>query len=335
MLPVIDLHCDLLASIEANANSLNFSSPETNCSLPQLQKGGVCVQTLAIFSDDSQKGVECAKRQLQLYQKLLNTHTDALSFQHPIDRAKLSFLLSIENASCLATEEEPLQKAFDRLLFCSAFTRVLYVSLTWNFENRFGGGAGSSIGLKPDGKELLQFLDHKQIAIDLSHASDPLAYEILEYIDKKGLAITPIASHSNLRSIKNEARNLPDDLAKEIMRRGGVIGLNFIKKFIGSSKEDFFDHIHHALELGGGDALCLGADFYGALDLPEKKWENEKESTYFPEFSNASCYPEFFSFLQEDLWADVVEKIAYKNAESFLSRKGFFSKVYREQETAF
>jgi membrane dipeptidase len=320
MVPIIDFHCDLLGSIEGNQGRLHFSSPETNCSLPQLKEGGVHRQTLALFTADPCKGAQAAEAQVDWYRRLLEQHKE-----------EPSFFLAIENASCLVTEKEPLDKAFERLQAFSDVERILYVSLTWNFENRFGGGTHEKAGLKADGKELLQFLNEKKIAIDLSHASDPLAYDILEYIDQKKLSLTPIASHSNFRSVHPAKRNLPDDLAMEIMRRGGVIGLNFVKKFVGSSQEAFVDHIHHALELGGGDALCLGADFYGALQAPGI--ENDKESPFFSAFSNASCYQHFLSFLKEELWSDLVEKIAYKNAESYLLRKGLITTVYQRKES--
>ncbi len=59
--------------------------------------------------------------------------------------------------------------------------------MTHHTENRFGGGNFSEVGLKEDGKVLLDYLTDKNIVIDLAHTSDALAFGILNYIDHKKL----------------------------------------------------------------------------------------------------------------------------------------------------
>ena len=118
---------------------------------------------------------------------------------------------------------------------------LFYIGLTHHLENRFGGGNFSKAGLKDDGKALLDYLDNKQIAVDFSHTSDALAYDILEYISKKNLKIPILASHSNYRPNFDHPRNLPDDIAKEIINQKGLIGLNFVRAFVNNKhSEDGF-----------------------------------------------------------------------------------------------
>ena len=132
------------------------------------------------------------------------------------------------------------------------------MSLTWNGENRFGGGDGAHIGLKEDGKRLLDWMDEKRIPVDLSHASDLLAHEIIEYIDKKNLSLPVLASHSNFRKIHGTSRNLPDSIAQEIIRKKGVIGINLFMPFVGMDfPKNLVNHIEYGLKLGGDNALCL------------------------------------------------------------------------------
>ncbi len=95
-------------------------------------------------------------------------------------------------------EDEPLDLLFERF----DAKKWLYISLTWKEENRFGGGDQTMVGLKRNGEVLLEYMDGKDVAIDLSHTSNPLAEGILNHIDKKGLKITTIASHSNFRAVK-------------------------------------------------------------------------------------------------------------------------------------
>ena len=198
--------------------------------------------------------------------------------------------------------------------------RFLYISLTWDGENRFGGGVGTKIGLKDDGKQVLDWMDQKDIALDFSHASDSLADAILNYVDKKSLKIPLLASHSNARAITPLERNLPDFLIKEIFTRKGLVGLNFFAPFIGDSSTRLLEHIMHFFSLGGEHQLCFGADFFPDFTLSaylQKKYGIK--NGFFSELGNASTYPKLLSFLQPHLSSKQLQGLAFKNFSSFLS----------------
>ncbi|MDN3505662.1 MAG: membrane dipeptidase [Simkaniaceae bacterium] len=319
-IPIIDLHCDLLGCVEYNRGKYGFESPEMNCSVPQLLQGNVKLQVLAVAAITKEDSSKVGKEQLKLYKELLASYpTQVGSFKEfSIQSPKIHFIFAIENASALLDEEEPLDLFFERFENCRALNEILYISLTWNHENRFGGGNATQVGLKNDGEVVLQFLDRKKVAIDLSHTSDRLAWDILDYIEKHSLEIPVIASHSNFRVVKDEKRNLPDELAKEIIRRKGLIGLNFVRRFVGNLPSDFLRHIEHALELGGEDVLCLGADFYGALDIPAALCPGKQDSPFFESFSNSGCYPKWIALLRGSISEECTKKICHQNALGFL-----------------
>ena len=318
--PVVDLHCDLLGCVAHPSVDLNFFSPETNCSLTQLKVGHVRIQAFAIATITQQNAPESADRQLHLYRQLLEENSSLIesykNFCHK--KTKIYGLLALENASGLVEEDAPLEQAFAQLENIQGTENILYISLTWNHENRFGGGNSTKIGLKPDGERFLEYLSGKQIAIDLSHTSDQLAYDILNHIDKKNLNIIPIASHSNYRTVTPLARNLPDELAREIFRSQGVIGLNFIRRFIGDKPHDFIKHLEHALHLGGKNHLCIGADFYGGIDLSPTIFPERSFPTFQEGFSNASCYPKLANLLLQTFETSFVEQLYFSNAQKFI-----------------
>lgn len=314
----IDLHCDLLGCVEEEPK-LHFEHPDTNCSIPQLIQGGVKLQTLAVAAITRPGSSQVTERQVDLYKKLLKKYSSVTSFStYHSSSEKLHCIFAIENASGLIEEDEPLSKAFDRFEAYQSVEKILYVSLTWNHENRFGGGNASPQGLKRDGELFLEYLSGKGVAIDLSHTSDALAFDILSYIDKKKLELIPIASHSNFRSIKDIPRNLPDDIAREIIKHGGIIGINFVRRFVGDRPEDFLEHIHHGIALGAENALSLGADFYGGIEIPAHILPERSFPVFQKDFSNSSCYPQFLDYIRTVFSEDQVQKIAYKNAEHFL-----------------
>lgn len=324
-IPIADLHCDLLSYL-AFKPERGVHDPESRCSLTQLKEGNVFLQVLAVFTETSKKSVSFAEKQFLKYQQILQLHPNEFERLHdvkmPIADGRLHVLLAIENASGLCDESEELENGFTRYgQYSQIVGPILYVSLTWNQENRFGGGNFSKVGLKRDGELFLEYLSKKNVLIDLSHSSDPLAHDILNYIDKKGLKLIPIASHSNFRKITDQARNLPDDIAKEIFKRGGIVGLNFVKKFVGPHlPEDFTRHVDYARSLGGLNQLCFGADFFCDHDL---LFALQPLVPFFhPDFGNASCYPKVIQQLSEVFTTQELENIAYKNFAQFLERRG-------------
>lgn len=324
-IPIIDLHCDLLGCVENGKGKYDFTSPEMNCSVPQFVEGGVRLQVLAVAAITGRDSALIGENQVKLYQELLKRHSDVVApfSKFSMDSPKVHFLLAIENASALLDEEEGLDLFFARFERYRAVEDILYVGLTWNQENRFGGGNLTNVGLKREGEAVLEFLDGTGIAIDLSHTSDRLAYDILNCIDKRFLKIPVMASHSNYRKVCPSERNLPEELAREVIRRKGVMGLNFVRRFVGKEEGSFIDQIEYALAIGGENSISLGADFYGGLDIPPHLCPGKTLVTFFENYANSGCYPHLIELLKGQFSSSLIEKICYKNVLQFLNQNRF------------
>jgi membrane dipeptidase len=320
--PICDLHADLLCYLAHDSNR-TFFDRAARCSIPQLKSGGVQTQILPIFVETAQGSVASGAAQAQIFQKIRPVVAEA----HGI-----GLWMAIENASSFSDENEPIQESLKRLeAFQTQAGKILYISLTWNTENRFGGGAHTQIGLKRDGKLLLEYLHQKKIAVDLSHASDPLAFDILNYLDVKNLEMSVLASHSNFRQVTDAPRNLPDELACEIWRRKGVIGLNFVRYFIGAETPLYFvKQLEHVLKLGGEKQICFGADFFYGDDV-SPEYRKSPEELFFPDYQDATTYSRVISLWKENLQLDeeILEGIAYKNFKSFFMKFNLeFSEIF-------
>lgn len=324
-IPVIDLHNDLLSYLSEKPGR----SPEdliSRSSYSQMSQGGVRLQTLAIFTVTGSKSTLQGQAQVNEYVKLLRNYptffapyNSPLNFHSP----QINILPAIENASSFASESEPFAESLSCLEgYIKQIGPPLYISLTWNHENRFGGGNLSSTGLKEDGKRLLEWMHGKKIAIDMSHTSDKLAYDILDFTLQQGFDIPVIASHSNFRAISAELRNLPDEIAKEIIRRKGLIGLNFFAPFIHKTDPSVIvRHVEYALALGAKNNLCFGADFFCENDFPDLQEKYQRKVGFYPELGNSSVYQNVLRLFEEKLGLkeELVHKIAHKNALEFLA----------------
>lgn len=326
--PVIDLHCDLLAFLAREPSHTPYDR-SVRCAVPQLREGNVKIQVMAIFTETQPGSSFKGAKQVEAFKALpkrcpefihLRTSKD---YESSVASNKIGAIAAIENASSFAEEGVPLNLVFEQLdSLLKKCGPLAYVSLTWNTENRFGGGAHCNVGIKPDGLHLLDRLAEKGIPVDLSHASDPLAYDILNHLEKKNYSLPVIASHSNLRSITNELRNLPDELAKEIIHRRGLIGLNCISRFVGKDPDkDFSRHLALMLQWKGMEQASLAADFFHDDDL-NPAYRVEGYSSFFPAYSDAGCYPRLLSLYQQELKLNQseTEQIAFKNALNFFER---------------
>jgi membrane dipeptidase len=320
-LPIIDTHCDLLSYLAMVPSAKANNVDDIACALPFLQEGNVKIQVLAIYTDVSPGSMSFATLQAQKYQQLLQEFTNEVCgadavFLHSItEQSKIGMVTAIENAAGLANEQVPIEEAFIQLDNLIGMTgRMAYISLTHHTENRFGGGNYTEVGLKDDGKRLLDYISGKKIAIDFSHTSDLLAEGILNHLEKGNLDVPVIASHSNFREIWNHKRNLTDEFAKEIIKRDGIIGGNFLRAFLDNeNSERIYEHILHGFEIGAGEQMCFGADFFHTKNFPDKS----RLPFYFPNVANAGKYPTILEKLSENLSQDQLEKLAYKNCQRF------------------
>jgi membrane dipeptidase len=82
-------------------------------------------------------------------------------------------------------------------------------------------------GLSPLGRQVIQEMNRLGMMVDVSH---PSKASILQAI---GLSKAPvIASHSSIRKLANQSRNMDDELLKAVMTNGGVVQINAVAEFI-------------------------------------------------------------------------------------------------------
>ncbi len=324
--PVVDLHCDLLSYLIEGPGRSPLD-PASRASLPAMKQGNVAVQVLALFVPNNSHAPSICRNQVTKFLEIQKNHPEYIEPYDPTKHlysskdGKTQCIAAFENSSGFCSETDPIDVGLKELAAMKKkLGPIAYISMTWDGENRFGGGVGSKTGLKQDGLRLLEWMDQKQIPIDVSHASDFLIDDIFNTIDKKGYTLPVIASHSNMRYITDMPRNLPDELASEIIHRKGLIGLNFFCHFSGGkTPTDLLTHIEHAFALGAQSALCLGADFFGDIDFPYIKEKYKSDKCFYEELGNSSCYPRFFDMIRQGLQIPevAIEKIAYSNADSF------------------
>ena len=138
---------------------------------------------------------------------------------------------------------------------------------------RYAGGTGTEMGITELGALLLSEMERLGIALDLTHLSDQAFWEALEKYSGPVLA-----SHNNCRALVRHQRQFSDDQLREIIRRGGVIGVAFDNWMLktgwiigkGDARDvtldDVIRHIDHICQLAGNSGhVAIGTDLDGGF----------------------------------------------------------------------
>lgn len=209
---------------------------------------------------------------------------------------KNGIILSVENAGFLSDNPKLLERLYN--------DGVKMLSLTWNGDNAFAGGAnGAGGGISEKGVKIIREINRLGIALDVSHLSPKATLEGIMLADRV------LASHSCCDAVFHHKRNLSDEALIAIKKKDGIVGLCFYPEFLGekSAYNGLINNVKHMLELGMSDNIALGSDFDGA-DMA-------------PELSKTSHIPQLFNaFLKAGFKKSLIEAIFYQNALAFFGK---------------
>ena len=144
---------------------------------------------------------------------------------------------------------------------------VRSIGLTWNYDNKYAASCLSAkdYGLTGEGEALVAQANRLGVMVDLSHSSPRTSSDTLEASEAP-----PFFSHSNSMTAQTSKRNVSDSLIKRTAKRGGIVGLTFIRGCIGDpfTPERLTVHAKHMVELGGEKLPALGTDYLGIQNTP-------------------------------------------------------------------
>ncbi len=301
-----DLHCDTALRLLENGQSLQTSTGHVSLEkAASLHRWG---QVFALFIHDDKQGSaysqyclerDSFQRQLLACSKKIVQCRTAQDLKNAFAKNQYAAILSVENGSAL-------EGRLDRLAeFANDGVKLL--TLTWFGENELGYGSVEGGPLKPFGKQVITSLSQYGIVPDISHLSDEGVSDVFTLYEGP-----VVASHSNARKVTGHCRNLTDRQTQEIVRRGGLIGLNLYVDFLcGKSEEESLDcvyrHMNHFLELGAGKVLSFGTDFDGSTPLKN--------------VADLSRIPALYNYLlQKGMNESLLQDVFFENAYQFWLR---------------
>lgn len=155
-------------------------------------------------------------------------------------------------------------------VFCRLGVGIM--GLTYQRKNQMGDGLGerTNSGLSKLGTQAIEAMNRLGIVIDLSHCGVATSMEAME-MSKDPVMFT----HSTVRGLCNNIRNMTYEQIKALAENDGVVGILALSCFltdkgeqVGSTMDDYLNHIDYVSDLVGVDHVGVGLDL-GDRSRPE------------------------------------------------------------------
>ena len=241
----IDLHVDYPWQCYKNSSHLSLDgSTLLQCDFPRMDKGGLDKFIAALYlHDNTQKTIgpdkswNAIRNQIGICKGYSDRVMIALEGGRLLN-GDVARLAELQGAGCV------------------------YITLTHNQNTDWADSATDKMqhnGLTAQGKSLVKLIQAGGIFVDLSHASDQTALDVISLSTKPLLA-----THSGVRSLVDHPRNLSDFLIKEIVATGGLIGVPYASRFVRDA-DGVVEAIDHIANIAGNtDHIGIGSDLDGA-----------------------------------------------------------------------
>lgn len=190
--------------------------------------------------------------------RVITSKTDLQKFIS--DRAKnkslTSGMLGLEGAQPLEGDLANLDEFYK--------AGVRYIGLAHFYDNEWAGSAHGMQkgGLTEIGKKLIKKMDSLHILIDLAHSSQQTINDVF------ALHYGPVlVSHTGIKGVCNNQRNLTDEHLMEIGKRNGLVGIGLWETAVcGKDAAATAKSIRYVADKIGVDKVALGSDWDGAIE---------------------------------------------------------------------
>ena len=284
---VIDTHDDTTQRLLDPHFDLAARHSDGNIDIPRMRDGGLSAIFFSIWIPGKILGPEAVKQalvQIDAVRETVRKHPNDLVLATSADdiraahaQGKIAALMGVEGGHMMGNDLAVLRTF--------AALGVRYMTLTHMENNEWADSSTAKPehnGLTDFGRNVVLEMNRLGIIVDVSHVSDKTFYDTLS------VSKAPVfASHSSCRGLCNAARNMTDDMMRDLAKHGGVIQINYHVGFLSQEFRDY-ENAHPDAEkeindavtkrCGGNEACKLTAgdqivrEFMESGKLPKVNW---------------------------------------------------------------
>ena len=236
---VVDTHDDTTQRLLDPRFDLASRHADGNIDIPRMREGGLTAIFFSIWIPGKIMGPEAvqkAVRQIDAVREAVRKHPNDLILATTADDVrtakkenKIAALMGVEGGHMMGNDLAVL-RAFAAL-------GVRYMTLTHMENNEWADSSTAKPehnGLTDFGKDVVREMNRLGMIVDISHVSDKTFYDVL------ATSKAPVfASHSSCRALCSAARNMTDDMIRDLAKNGGVIQINYHVGFLSQEFRDY------------------------------------------------------------------------------------------------
>ena len=236
---VVDTHDDTTQRLLDPHFDLTARHVDGNIDIPRMREGGLSAIFFSIWISGKIKGPEAIQKaldQIDAVRETVRKHpgdlvlaTTAEEVRAAKKQNKIAALMGVEGGHMMGNDLAVLRTF--------AALGVRYMTLT-HMENTEWADSSTAKpehnGLTDFGKDVVREMNRLGMIVDIAHVSDKTFYDVL------AVSKAPVfSSHSSCRVLCNAARNMTDDMMRDLAKNGGVIQINYHVGFLSQEFRDF------------------------------------------------------------------------------------------------
>jgi membrane dipeptidase len=235
---MVDTHDDTTQRLLDPKFDLADRHSDGSIDIPRMRQGGLNAIFFSIWIPSKTTGPQAVKQaldQIDAVREQVRKHPKDLTLATTADeilaakkQGKIAALMGVEGGHMIDNDLAILRSY--------AELGVRYMTLTHMGNTDWADSSTDKAahnGLTDFGKQVVQEMNRLGVVVDISHVSDKTFYDVL------ATSQAPVfASHSSCRAICDAARNMTDDMIRDLGKHGGVIQINY---HIGFLSQEFRD----------------------------------------------------------------------------------------------
>jgi len=236
---VVDTHDDTTQRLLDPRFDLASRHADGNIDIPRMREGGLTAIFFSIWIPGKIMGPEAVQKaihQIDAVREAVRKHPNDLILATTADDVrtakkenKIAALMGVEGGHMMGNDLAVLRTF--------AALGVRYMTLTHMENNEWADSSTAKPehnGLTDFGKDVVREMNRLAMIVDISHVSDKTFCDVL------ATSKAPVfASHSSCRALCSAARNMTDDMIRDLAKNGGVIQINYHVGFLSQEFRDY------------------------------------------------------------------------------------------------
>jgi membrane dipeptidase len=230
---VFDGHVHAVDREFYHGGDIGVRKPDGQFDLERAREGGLGALFFSIFvtedyyparleTKQALRMLDCAVEQISRNSRLIEIARDAADIERIRARGKMAAVLDVEGSFDLDGDPAVLRRMY------ALGVRSVQLS-AHNWTSNYADSCCSQPkwhGLNDRGIAVIHEMNRLGMLINVSHASDEAVSQAID-----ASTVPVVATHHGLRAINDIPRNIPDELLRKLVSKGGVIGFQLGSEF--------------------------------------------------------------------------------------------------------